>query len=136
MRKALIFITAAVIGAFALTVRAQHPAASGHEGHEQRRAAPFGGGHAAAAAQTYEIVVTSDGFVPASLAVKRGDLVRLVVTRKTDQTCAKEIVVQDYGIRRSLPLNKAVVVEFTPDKSGEVRYSCGMDMIAGVLIVK
>lgn len=136
MRKALIFITAAVIAAFALTVRAQHPAASGHEGHEQRRAAPFGGGHAAAAAQTYEIVVTSDGFVPASLAVKRGDLVRLVVTRKTDQTCAKEIVVQDYGIRRSLPLNKAVVVEFTPDKFGEVRYSCGMDMIAGVLIVK
>ena len=136
MRSALIFITAAVIGGLALTVRAQHPATSGHEGHQQGRAAPFGGGHAAAAAQTYEIVVTSDGFVPASLSVKRGDLVRLVVTRKTDQTCAKELVIKDYGIHRSLPLNKAVAVEFTPDKSGEIRYACGMDMIAGVLMVK
>ncbi|HEY6001523.1 MAG TPA: cupredoxin domain-containing protein [Anaeromyxobacter sp.] len=85
---------------------------------------------------TYQISVTSDGFVPASIKVKRGEPVRLVVTRKTDRTCATEIVIKDHGINQPLPLDKPVTVELTPKKSGQVRYACGMDMIYGVLQVE
>jgi plastocyanin len=86
--------------------------------------------------QVVEMSVTSEGFVPARIKVKVGQPVKLVVTRKTERTCATEIVVKDYGVKVTLPLNKAVDVTFTPKKTGEVRYACAMDMIAGVLVVE
>jgi plastocyanin domain-containing protein len=67
--------------------------------------------------------------------VNGGVPVTLVVTRKTDRTCAKEIVIKEYGIRRQLPLGKPISIEFTPE-SGQVGYACGMDMITGVLLVE
>ena len=60
----------------------------------------------------------------------------LVVTRKTDATCARELVIQDQGIRKELPLDNPVAIDFTPQKSGEIRYACGMGMIGGVLLVQ
>ena len=85
--------------------------------------------------RTVEMTVTDDGFVPSKIKAKKGEKLRLVVTRKTDRTCAKEIVVKDHGINQPLPLDKAVTVEFTPKKSGEIRYACGMDMISGVVFI-
>ena len=89
-----------------------------------------------AAVQVIEMSVTEDGFVPAQVKVKAGQPVKLVITRKTDRTCAKEIVIKDFGVNRSLPLNQAVEVTFTPNKAGSFRYACGMDMIAGVIIAE
>jgi plastocyanin domain-containing protein len=86
--------------------------------------------------QAIEISVTGEGFVPASIKVKKGQLVRLVVTRKTERTCATEIVIRDQGINQKLPLDKPVTVEFTPSKSGQLRYACGMDMISGIIVVE
>jgi plastocyanin domain-containing protein len=91
---------------------------------------------AASAAQTVNLAVTDKGFEPDKIEVKKGDPVHLVVTRKTDATCAKELVIRDQGIRKELPLNKAVAIDFTPQKSGEIRYVCGMGMIGGTLIVQ
>jgi plastocyanin domain-containing protein len=89
-----------------------------------------------AAAQVVEISVTGKGFEPAAAKVKAGRPVKLVVTRKTERTCATEIVVKDYGVNQPLPLGQAVEVHFTPKKAGPVRYACAMDMIAGVLNVE
>jgi plastocyanin domain-containing protein len=86
--------------------------------------------------QVVEIAVTGKGFVPAAVKVKAGIPVKLVVTRKTERTCATEIVIKDYGVNQPLPLDQAVEVTFTPKKAGSVRYACGMDMIAGVLTVE
>lgn len=83
-----------------------------------------------------EMAVTSDGFVPAQLRVKAGQPVRLVITRKTERTCATQIVIKDYHIQQPLPLNQAVEISFTPTRAGTVRYACAMDMIAGVLTVE
>ncbi len=111
--------------------RAQH--AQGGMGHKMTgdHAAPPSG----KTGQAIEIAVTSDGFVPASIKVKHDQPVKLVVTRKTDRTCATEIVIKDQGINQRLPLNQPVVVEFTPKRAGQLRYACGMDMIAGVIVV-
>jgi plastocyanin domain-containing protein len=87
-------------------------------------------------AKTVEIAVTSEGFTPAAFKVKAGETVRLVVTRKTDKTCATEIVIRDFGVNQPLPLDKAVTVEITPKKPGTIRYACGMDMIAGAITVE
>jgi plastocyanin domain-containing protein len=55
--------------------------------------------------------------------------------RKTDETCAKEVVIKDYGVNRKLPLNEPVTIEFTPRK-GDFTFACGMDMLKGKLIVE
>ena len=86
--------------------------------------------------QRINIAVTIKGFEPATLRVKAGQPVRLVVTRKTERTCATEIVLRDYLIHKPLPLKKPVEVLFTPTKAGTIRYACAMDMIAGKLIVE
>lgn len=91
---------------------------------------------AAPPVRTVEIAVTSDGFVPPEIRARRGQPLKLVVTRKTERTCATEIVMKDFGVNRPLPLNQPVVVTITPKKAGEYRYACGMDMIAGVLKVE
>ncbi len=85
--------------------------------------------------RTVDMAVTEDGFVPSKVKVHKGEKVRLVVTRKTERTCAKEIVIKGYGINQPLPLDKPVTVELTPKTSGEIKYACGMDMISGVLLV-
>ena len=86
--------------------------------------------------RTVELSVTDKGFEPSNITVKKGEPLHLVVTRKTDQTCATSIDIKDAGIRKDLPLNKAVAIDFTPEKAGEIRYVCGMGMIGGVLLVQ
>ena len=87
-------------------------------------------------ARTVELSVTNKGFEPSNITVKKGEPVHLVVTRKTDQTCATSIDIKDAGIHKDLPLNKAVAIDFTPEKAGELRYVCGMGMMGGVLLVQ
>jgi len=89
-----------------------------------------------AAGVTVAMKVTADGFEPEKVQAKKGQPLTLVVTRTTDKTCATEIVMKEYGINTPLPLNKPVSVTFTPSKSGQVKFACGMDMIGGVVVVQ
>jgi len=86
--------------------------------------------------RTVELSVTEKGFEPEKITVKKGEPLHLVVTRKTERTCATEIAIKDLAIRKELPLNKPVPIDFTPQKAGELRYVCGMDMLSGVLLVQ
>ena len=86
-------------------------------------------------AQTATVEVTGNGFEPSSLKLKAGVPAKVTFVRKTDETCAKEVVIKEYKIDRKLPLNEAVTVEFTPSK-GEFTFACGMNMIKGKLIVE
>ncbi len=125
------------------------PALAQHEGHDHGSMPSMAqhGAPSASAAQgiaegtlkdgvrTVNVAVTDNGFEPSKVKAKKGEKVRLVVTRTTNSTCAKEIVIKDHGINQPLPLDRAVTVEFTATKSGETRYACGMDMISGVVFV-
>lgn len=82
------------------------------------------------------VSVTEDGFEPSRIEVKHDQPVTLLVTRKTDQTCATEIVVPSRGITQSLPLNETVRVALGPLKTGEVAFACGMDMEKGTIAVR
>lgn len=83
-----------------------------------------------------EMSVTEKGFEPQNIRVKKGLPVTLVITRKTDITCATEIVIDEHKIKTPLPLNKAVTVTFTPSKTGALKYGCAMNkMIGGVITI-
>jgi plastocyanin len=121
------------------------PALAQHAGHDhgaaQARAAKASAAHGIVegtlknGVRVVELAVTEEGFVPAKVKAQKGEKVRFVVTRKTDSTCAKEIVLADHGISQPLPLGRPVTVEFTPKKSGEIRYACGMDHVSGVVFI-
>lgn len=97
--------------------------------------APATSGSSQGGAQTATVEITSKGFEPESLKLKAGAPAKVTFVRKTDETCAKEVVIKDYGIERKLPFNEPVTVEFTPRK-GEFTFACGMNMIKGKLIVE
>lgn len=94
------------------------------------------GGGGAKASGRVEVAVTDRGFEPSRIEARAGSPVTLVVTRKTDATCAKEIVIAAQNIRQELPLNEAVEVTFTPGETGDIRFACGMDMVSGTIVVK
>jgi plastocyanin domain-containing protein len=83
------------------------------------------------------ISVTEKGFEPTPIQVSKGQPLTLVVTRKTDETCATEVTIPEYKIDKKLPLNQPVEITFTPDKAGELEYGCAMGhMVKGVLQVR
>lgn len=86
--------------------------------------------------QMVKLVVTEKGFEPNSIDVKPGSDVVLMITRKTDSTCAKQVQVSSKELKADLPLNKPVTFKLGKLEKGEVRFACGMDMISGVLVVK
>lgn len=82
------------------------------------------------------MAVTDDGFVPGDVKVKLNEPVTLQITRKTDETCATEILIEGTDINVPLPLFKTVSVNWTPTRAGSVKFGCAMDkMIGGVLLV-
>ena len=83
-----------------------------------------------------KITVSSNGFEPATVPVKRGEPVRLAFTRKGDGNCGSEVVFQKLNIKRALPANKTTVVELTPIESGDLAFACGMNMLKGKLVVR
>lgn len=85
--------------------------------------------------QTAVIEINSKGFEPSSLKLKTGVPAKVTFVRKTDEGCAKEVVIKEYNINRELPLNEPVTVEFTPRK-GEFTFACAMGMLKGKLIVE
>jgi len=90
-----------------------------------------------ASPRTVEIKVTQNGYEPSPIKLKKGEPVKLVVTRTTEQTSATEIVVDKTDINVPLPLNKPVEIAFTPKESGKLVYGCHMGkMISGVFMVE
>jgi plastocyanin domain-containing protein len=86
--------------------------------------------------KTVNVSVTEDGFEPSRIEATKGEMLTLVVTRRTDDTCAKEIVVGQGEIRKDLPLHEPVTVQFVPAATGEIRFACAMGMYGGTIVVK
>jgi membrane fusion protein, heavy metal efflux system len=87
------------------------------------------------AVQNASVAITAGGFEPSSLSLRRGVPARVTFTRTTDQTCATEVVIPAFNIRRALPLNQPVTVEFVP-AAANVVFQCGMAMLSGTLVVR
>jgi thiol-disulfide isomerase/thioredoxin len=89
-----------------------------------------------ASVQKARIEVNGEGYRPALVNLKRGVPAQLTFVRKVEETCGREIVIPAYGINRPLPLDTPVTVTFTPRRSGRFKFTCGMDMFRGSLLVE
>jgi plastocyanin len=86
--------------------------------------------------QTARISVTTQGYEPATITVKAGRPIKLTFVRTSDNVCGTEVVFPSMNLKRALPLNQAIDVEFTPSKSGEVTFVCDMNMLKGAVVVQ
>jgi cobalt-zinc-cadmium efflux system membrane fusion protein len=82
------------------------------------------------------VIVSEKGFEPARVPVRSGVPARITFVRTTDATCATEVLIPALNITRALPLNQPVTVEFTPQKTGDVEFTCGMRMFKGTVVVQ
>lgn len=89
----------------------------------------------ASGAQVVNITVKS-AYSPDVIVVKAGSPVKLNFYRDETSSCSEEVVFGDFGIARKLPAFKTTSIEFTPDKTGEFTFTCGMHMLRGKLIVE
>src|SRR5215216_5520873 len=102
----------------------------------------FFGGREGVAARTSEAgvqevkITVKGGYSPDVVVVKQGRPVRLDFYRDETASCSEQVVFGDFGIARDLPAFRTTPVEFTPDRSGEFTWTCGMNMLRGKLIVQ
>jgi len=85
------------------------------------------------------VSVGEHGFVPTSLSLPKGtagSTAPVTFVRTTDETCAKEVVFPDLGIKKDLPLNKPVIVDVPTESPRTLTFQCGMAMYKGALVVK
>jgi hypothetical protein len=86
--------------------------------------------------QTAKVLVGEKGYEPARVSLRAGTPARITFLRTTDKTCGTEVVFPSLNIKRALPLNDPVVIAFTPSKTGEISFVCGMNMLRGTVAVQ
>lgn len=84
--------------------------------------------------QVINMTVDRYGYSPNSFVLKKGVKTRWVINAKELTGCNKEIKVPDYSLTIKLQAGENEV-EFTPEKTGVVRWSCWMGMIQGSFTV-
>ncbi|MFN0246039.1 MAG: cupredoxin domain-containing protein [Kofleriaceae bacterium] len=96
-------------------------------------------GTAVAPTKRIAIEANDDGYVPARIEIERGTATTLVFKRTTKHTCATEVVFtmpDGTRVEKELPLDIEVEIPLRIEKPGEIRYSCGMDMFRGTIVVR
>ncbi len=88
------------------------------------------------AVQRVTVALTERGYEPTNLKLRRRVPTQVTFIRKVSATCGTQIVIPAYEIKRDLPLNVPVLVNFTPKKTGAFAFTCGMGMLRGALIVR
>lgn len=81
-------------------------------------------------------IIIDGGYSPEVISIPVGKLTKLNFIRKDPTECLEEVVLGDFKIRKTLPLNEKVTVEITPQEKGEFGYSCGMGMYHGKILVR
>ncbi len=89
----------------------------------------------ASGAQQVRITVRN-GYDPARIEVRAGAPVRLLFRREEVEGCSDTVLLPEWGITRRLPAHQETAVEFTPRRTGEFEFTCGMHMLRGTIVVR
>lgn len=81
-------------------------------------------------------VVIDGGYTPAKLNVKAGKPVQLTFVRKNTDGCGDVVQFPALKLKRKLEKGQQTTITFTPKKSGQLRFTCGMEMYKGQLVVR
>lgn len=85
--------------------------------------------------QNPEIVITSTGYSPSRLTVRKGIPVSIKLISKDAYSCASAFRIPSLGINKNLGPNETQIITFTPQEEGEIPFSCSMGMYRGIIEV-
>ena len=88
-----------------------------------------------AGVQEVLINVSTRGYSPSRVKVKKGIPVKLTLKADGVYSCASDFVFREFGIHAQLKPTDTKTFEFTPDKKGKFTFSCSMGMYSGVMEV-
>lgn len=86
------------------------------------------------ATQTIEMTVDGSGYAPRSFTVKKDIPVTWRIQGVDVLGCQSFLVAPELDLARQIQLGENIV-EFTPQKTGQILFSCGMGMFRGVINV-
>jgi hypothetical protein len=84
----------------------------------------------------FKIVVSKDGFTPQEISFQKGQPLKLAFVRTDEENCGNEIVFKDLNIKKKLPVGEVVTVDIPTEKSGEINFTCGMNMMKGKVVIQ
>lgn len=93
-------------------------------------------GCAPAGPKEIQVAITDMGFEPKEITIKKGQAAVVVMTRKSDNTCATEAVFAETGKKYDLPLNTPVRIDLTGTSPGTLHYACAMNMEKGTVVIE
>jgi len=85
--------------------------------------------------QVVEVIVDG-GYQPSVVELQQNIPAQIIFIRKDSSACFEEVVFPDFEVSTHLPIGTPHTVFITPDQPGEYKYSCGMSMFFGKVIVK
>lgn len=85
--------------------------------------------------QNAEIVITSSGYSPNYIRVKKGETVNLTLKSVNAYNCALAFRIPSLGISKNLTPNDTQLISFIPTQTGQIPFSCSMGMYRGVIDV-
>lgn len=85
--------------------------------------------------QGAEIFITTSGYSPNYIKVRKGSPVTIKLTGKDAYGCASAFRIPELGISKNLMPNESYTFSFTPERVGKISFSCSMGMYSGVIEV-
>lgn len=81
--------------------------------------------------QIVKIAVTTHGYETNVKKLKAGVPVKLILSTSSVAGCSRAFTIPDYNVSKVLPITGTETIEFTPEKLGNLNYTCSMGMYSG-----
>ena len=85
--------------------------------------------------QNPEIDITSTGYSPNYIKVKKGETVSLTLKSINAFSCASAFRIPSLNIVKNLQPNDNQLISFVPTKEGRIQFNCSMGMYRGIIEV-
>jgi len=80
--------------------------------------------------QEVRMTQNNTGYVPNNFIIQKGIPVRWIINSTSAFSCASSLISPQLGIRTNLNLGENII-EFTPQQTGTITFSCSMGMYSG-----
>lgn len=77
----------------------------------------------------------SGGYQPATITVPAGKESTITFTRTDPNSCLEDVIIEEFKVKKFLPMNTPVTVTVSPTKPGSFGMHCGMNMFHGRIVI-